>query len=203
MDIRSDPFDKLRRAVATRNGAGSSDFDLNPSVLAKLPATRKLRPASVLIPVIERDGLHVILTRRSGNLAHHPGQVAFPGGKVDPSDNSHEDAALREAEEEIGLPRQNVEILGRIDTHETITGFLVTPFVARVHRDFKPSPEPGEVAEVFEVPLTFLTNPQNLQVLSRSWQGQKRSYLAIPYGPHFIWGATARMIKGLADRMST
>lgn len=199
--MQTDPFEKIRDAVS-KTASASSDFDLNPSVLAQLPKNRVLRPASVLIPMIRRaTGIQVILTRRSGNLMHHPGQVAFPGGKVDAGDASAKDAALREAEEEIGLPSSNVEILGAISTHETVTQFSVTPFLGRVHTDFTPIPEPGEVAEVFEVPLEFLMNPLNFQTHSREWLGQNRSYLAIPYGPHFIWGATARIIKGMAERM--
>lgn len=202
MDIQIDPFEKLRHAVALQGGE-SSDFDLNPSVWAGLAKDRVLRPASVLIPLIQRrTGIQVVLTRRSGNLLHHPGQVAFPGGKVDASDNSAQDAALREAEEEIGLPRGNVEIIGSISAHETVTQFSVTPVIARIHTDFHPVPEPGEVAEVFEVPLEFLMKRRNFQTHSRMWMGKNRSYLAIPYGPHFIWGATARIIKGLADRMA-
>ncbi len=201
--MQPDIFEKLKQAVALSGQSGSSDFDLDPAVLRQLPENRVLRAASVLIPLIERDnGVRVILTRRSGNLLHHPGQVAFPGGKVDASDASAQDAALREAEEEIGLHHQNVEILGAIAQHETVTRFSVIPFLGRVISDFAPTPEPGEVAEVFEVPLRFVLKPDNFQTHSREWMGQERSYLAIPYGPHFIWGATARILKGLADRMA-
>ncbi len=201
--MQPDIFEKLRRVTAMAQDNGSSDFDLNLAILRQPLKNRVLRPASVLIPLITRNsGVQVILTRRSGNLLHHPGQVAFPGGKVDAGDASAKDAALREAEEEIGLPRRNVEIIGAIAHHETISNFSVVPFLGRVIKDFTPIPEPGEVAEVFEVPLWFLLNPENYQTQSRDWMGQKGSYLAIPYGPHFIWGATARMLKGLADRMA-
>jgi len=204
MDTRIDPFDQIRRAIALPNVSMSSDYDLSPGILAKLPKGRKLRPASVLIPLILRkDEIQVILTRRSGNLSNHPGQVAFPGGKVDPQDKNARDAALREAFEEIGLPRENVDILGEIDTHETVTAFSVIPVLARIHTDFLPVPEPGEVAEIFAVPLEFLMRLDNFQTHHRKWSGQERAYLAIPYGPHFIWGATANIIKGLAMRMAT
>ncbi len=200
--MQPDIFEKLRRATALGQDEKSSDFDLNPAVRRQLKPNKALRPASVLIPLVRRDtGVQVILTRRSGNLLHHPGQVAFPGGKVDASDASAQDAALREAEEEIGLPRHNVEILGAIAHHETITNFSVIPFLGRVIKDFTPTPEPGEVAEVFEVPLEFLLNPENFKLQSRVWMGQKGAYLTIPYGPHFIWGATARILKGLSDRV--
>ncbi len=201
MDIKADPFETLRRALQHID-TPSSDYDLNPSVLAQLPKNRVLRPASVLIPLIERRcGIQVILTQRSAALKHHPGQVAFPGGKVDVIDVNSQAAALREAEEEIGLRRENVDILGGLGPHETVTGFSVTPFLGRISGSFTPVPEPGEVTEVFEVPLDFLLDTNNFQIHSRIWQGAERSYLAIPYGPHFIWGATARMLKGLADRM--
>ncbi len=202
MDVKLDPFSKMRLAIKATPATRSSDFDLDPAFLAKLPNNRVLKPASVLIPMIERRaGIQVILTRRSGSMAHHPGQVAFPGGKVDPMDASSKDTALREAEEEIGLPRHNVEIIGKTGTHETVTQFCVTPYLGIVHTDFRPVAEPREVAEIFEVPLDFLMQPDNFKIHSRPWLGKNRSYLAVPYGPHFIWGATARIIKNLADRL--
>jgi 8-oxo-dGTP pyrophosphatase MutT (NUDIX family) len=190
---------RIRRALAAPPG-GSSDFELDPG-WARL-GTRPLRPASVLVPLIERGpGLNVILTRRAALLKHHPGQVAFPGGKQEPGDASALDAALREAWEEIGLEPSTVEILGRLDLHRTVTDFHVSPFVGLVASGFVPALDRAEVEEVFEVPLTFVLDPANLQVHSRRWQGQERSYYVLPYGPHYIWGATARMLKTLADRM--
>lgn len=194
-----DQIDQIQAAVRQAHGDGSSDFDLNPDMR---PKTRELRPASVLIALVERPrGLNVLLTRRAPGMRHHPGQVAFPGGKVDAVDAGPADAALREAEEEIGLPRETVQMFGAIDRHETITGFRVTPFVGLIQPDFQPVPETGEVDEVFEVPLAFLMDRNNIQIHRRIWMGKPRAYLAVPYGPHYIWGATARMIKGLADRM--
>lgn len=191
----------LQRALANGPITPSSDFDLNPEVTKLLPKGRKLRDASVLVPVIERaHGLQVILTKRASHLKHHPGQVAFPGGKLETGETA-EIAALREAEEEIGLPRTAVSLLGRLDTHETVTNFTVTPFVGMVE-DFTPTPDAGEVEEVFEVPLDFLIAPDSMTIKGRMWQGHRRRYYIIPYGPYYIWGATARMIKSLADRMA-
>ena len=199
--ILPDPIAALRDALAKTSGE-SSDFDLNKDVV--LPAGRKLRPAGVLVPVITKaDALHVILTKRSSALKHHPGQIAFPGGKVDEGDANTQAAALREAHEEIGLAPDNVEILGDLPCHETVTGFTVTPVLGRVRADFDPTPEPGEVAEVFTTPLSHLADINNYYIASRYWRGQRRYYYTVPYGPYYIWGATARILRGLADRLAS
>ena len=154
------------------------------------------------MPLVERGGgVNLILTRRAALLKHHPGQVAFPGGKQEPGDATPLAAALREAEEEIGLHPGEVEVLGGLDPHETVTSFAVRPFVGLVDPGFRAVPDPGEVEEVFEVPLAFALDPANLQVHGRVWQGVLRRYYVIPYGPHYIWGATARMLKALSDRV--
>jgi 8-oxo-dGTP pyrophosphatase MutT (NUDIX family) len=185
----------------TADGSGSSDFDLNTDTV--LPPDRKLREAAVLVPLIEREnGLRVILTKRSSQLKHHPGQIAFPGGKVDPDDADAVAAALREAHEEIGLPRDNVELLGELPPHETVTGFMVTPVIARI-APFDPVPEPGEVEEIFEVPLAHISDVTCFTIQHRRWLGQRRYYYTVPYGPYYIWGATARVLRGLAERMKS
>ena len=194
-----DPLAHVIRALG-RAGRPSSDFDLNPDVV--LPEGRRLRAAGVLVPLIERPfGTQVILTTRSSALKHHPGQIAFPGGKQDEGDADVIAAALREAEEEIALDRANVEVLGTMPAHETVTGFIVTPVLARVRAPFQPRPEPGEVAEVFEAPLAHVTDPARFIIQSRRWRGQRRHYFTVPYGPYYIWGATARILRSLADRM--
>jgi len=196
------PADHLAsvRLAITRTTAESSDFDLNPDVM--LPPERKLRPCGVLIPLIEGEhGLNVILTKRSSALKHHPGQIAFPGGKVDVGDNGPISAAKREAEEEIGLAASNVDILGTLAVHETVTGFSVTPVIGLVRAAFEVRPEPGEVEEVFGVPLGHVTDVAQFQVQSRRWRGVERHFYTVPYGPYYIWGATARILRGLAERM--
>ena len=197
----SDHIDQVRAALA-RPGRPSSDFDLNTHV--SLPPDRKLRPAAVLAAITPIDGeYHLILTKRSSALKHHPGQIAFPGGKQDETDRDILAAALREAREEIGLPSDAVTVLGTLPPHETVTGFVVTPVIAHVDRPFEIIPEPGEVEEVFHVPLAHVLDLENYVVEGRRWRGQMRRYYAVPYGPYYIWGATARMLRAWTDRMTT
>ena len=186
--------DRLRAALL-RPAGPSSDFDLNPGIA--LPPGHALRPAAVLVAIWQG---RLILTKRASHLKHHPGQIAFPGGKVDATDPSHEAAALREAHEEIGLAPDNVEVLGRLAPHETVTGFAMTPVLGLVRHDFVPTAEAGEVEEVFTVPLSHVLTPANYRVEARLWRGEWRRFYTVPYGPYYIWGATARILRGLAER---
>jgi 8-oxo-dGTP pyrophosphatase MutT (NUDIX family) len=195
-----DPIARIAAALNLRGGL-SSDFDLNPDV--HVAEGRVLRPASVLIPLQMVDGrAELILTKRSARLKHHPGQIAFPGGKQDKSDSGPVAAALREAEEEIGLPPELVQVLGELPTHETVTGYVITPILAIVRNSFAERPEAGEVDEIFRVPLDHVINPANFRVEGRRWQGRRRHYYAVPYGPYYIWGATARILRALAERVA-
>lgn len=178
-----------------------SDWDLNPEMLADFEVMAPPRPAAVLVPVIARPELTVLLTERTAHLSTHAGQIAFPGGKVEASDIDAVHTALREAEEEIGLSRTLVEPLGFLDGYRTGTGFLVTPVVALVKPDFVLALDPGEVASTFEVPLAFLMDPANHKHHSRPWRGRERHYYAMPFGDHYIWGATAGMLKNLHERL--
>lgn len=204
MDPHAVDLTTLRAAVLHGRRGASSDYDLHPELRAALSPGRALRQAAVLCPVVDRgDGLRVILTRRADHLRQHAGQVAFPGGRKDPGDPSLRDAALREAHEEIGLAPDRVDVLGEIDGHETVTGFSVTPFVALVDPRFAPEPDPSEVAEVFEPPLAFLMNPANHRKDFRMVKGVKRSFYAMPWEGRYIWGATARMLVGLSERVAS
>lgn len=191
---------RLKRVLDWQPGTRSSDFDLTP---ADLPSVRPLRQAAVLIPLVAHAGAYqMILTRRSLHLPSHAGQVAFPGGKVDPGDPTPLHTALREAQEEIGLHPTDVQVLGQMPAHQTVSEFNVIPYVGLVQDRFVPVAEPREVDEVFEVPFDFLMGLDNYQVHGRVWDGRLRRYYALPYGPHYIWGATARILRGLAESMA-
>lgn len=158
----------------------------------------ELRPAAVLVPVVVRpDALAVLLTRRTDHLHHHPGQISFPGGRVEEADVSPVMTALRETEEEIGLDPDRVELLGELPEYFTGTGFRVTPVVGLVHPPFELKLDSFEVAEAFEVPLSHFLNPANHQRHSMEYQGRIRQYYAMPYGDYFIWGATAGILVSL------
>lgn len=176
------------------------DHDLNPGLEAEPP----LKDAAVLVPLVTHPGTTtVMLTRRTDHLAHHPGQVSFPGGHIEPEDGTPEETALRETEEETGLHRRHIDLVGRLDTYETRTGFRVIPIVAVVTPPFDLAPDPHEVAEVFEVPLAFLLEPANHHRHSRMFEGIAREFYAMPYNDHYIWGATAGMLINLYEALRT
>ncbi len=180
---------------------GRGDWDLNPELLADFAVMKPPRPAAVLVGIVLREELTVMLTQRTHTLPTHAGQISFPGGKVEAHDDGPVGAALREAHEEIGLEAHFVETLGFLDGYRTGTGFTVAPVVGLIRPGFELRPDPGEVAEVFEVPLAFLMDEANHQKHSRPWNGRDRHYYAMPYGDRFIWGATAGMLKNMHQRL--
>jgi 8-oxo-dGTP pyrophosphatase MutT (NUDIX family) len=161
-----------------------------------------ITPAAVLVPVVDRPRPTVILTLRPETMRKHPGQISFPGGRLDPEDDGPVDAALREAEEEIGLPRSLVEVIGTADRYRTITGFEVTPVIGIVPPDLALTPHPGEVAAVFEAPLDYLLDPVHQAVRTVEWRGRERCYFEIDFEGRRIWGATAAMIVNLSRRLA-
>lgn len=181
----------------------ASAHDWTPELLAEPRFSQRIPVhASVLIPLVMRDsGLTVLLTERTTHLSSHSGQVAFPGGKADPEDADAVDTALREAEEEIGLQRRYVQVLGSLPIYTTGSAFLVTPVVALVRADHSVTANPHEVADVFEVPLAFLMDPANHRRHAVDWAGSRREWLSMPYtdanSERFIWGATAGMLRNL------
>lgn len=177
------------------------DHVLNPETLLEVEGLR-LKDAAVLVPVVDDpDGAKVILTQRTATLRKHSGQIAFPGGGIDESDVSPEEAALREAWEEIGLQPDFVETVGRLPQYLSGTGFRIIPVLSVVRRGFVIKPNPDEVDAVFEVPLSFLMNPDNHQRDSRLWQGIVRHFYVMPYGERYIWGITAGIIRTLYERL--
>jgi 8-oxo-dGTP pyrophosphatase MutT (NUDIX family) len=191
--------DKLRAALARSDARGPVliEGDMREAVLE--PVT-DLTPAAVLIAVTERAAPGVILTRRTEALRRHPGQVAFPGGRIDPGEDAIA-AALREAEEEIALPADQVELVGPADRYVTVTGFQVTPVIGVVPPDLPLAPSAAEVADWFEAPLEFLLDPANHLEREVDWQGRRRRYYEILWNERRIWGATAAMIVNLARRL--
>jgi 8-oxo-dGTP pyrophosphatase MutT (NUDIX family) len=178
-----------------------SDYDFNPEF--RRPAGEvKLTPAAVLMPIIAKPVPTVLFTQRTANLTRHAGQVSFPGGRVDPEDETALATALRETHEETGITSDFVTVAGFMDGYETGTGFAILPVVGVLREGFTLMPNPAEVNEIFEVPLAFLLDPKNRERQSREWQGQKREFYAFNYGSHYIWGATAAILVNFAERFA-
>jgi len=195
---------RLKKATAGRWGSGMSraqrtergDHDLNPGMVKP----SELTPAAVLVPIVARDDeMTILLTQRTAHLTAHAGQISFPGGRVELEDASIEAAALRETEEEVGLGSAHIEIVGQLDIYVTRTGFEVTPVVGIVTPPFTLSPDPFEVADIFEVPLSFVVDPANHQKESRLHKGVERQFYVLPYENRYIWGATAGMLVNLSE----
>ena len=178
-----------------------SDEDLNDGIALK--TSERFRAAAVLVGLLERDGeLHVLLTQRSEELPTHAGQIAFPGGKIDAGDAGPVACALRETFEETGVSPEFVEPAGFLDVYQTGTGFRIVPVVGLLRPGFALAPEPGEVTEIFDVPLAHFMEPANHLRHSRVWQGRERQYYAMPYKERYVWGATAGMLRNLHDRVT-
>lgn len=199
-DLEARLADRLDPLHALAQDVRRGDYDLNPE--QRPEELRTLTPAAVLAPIVRRpEGWTLLLTQRTETMPTHAGQVAFPGGRVQPEDNGPVDTALREAEEEVGVSRRLFRPIGGIDPWETGTGYRITPIVAFIEPGFMLRPDPREVAAVFETPLEFLFNPANHETREGEWRGQKRTYYAMPHNGRFIWGATAGMIRALYERL--
>ncbi|WP_246725348.1 CoA pyrophosphatase [Beijerinckia sp. L45] len=171
-------------------------WDVSPDFLAEA------RVAAVLIGLVERDdGLHIILTQRASALRVHSGQIAFPGGKMDPEDSSPAATALREVFEEIGIPADRIEVLGYLGAYLTRTGFRIVPVIARIRPPFDLVLNPAEVVDTFEVPFAFLMSEANHELREREWKGLPRRFYAMPYGDRNIWGITAGILRNLYERL--
>jgi 8-oxo-dGTP pyrophosphatase MutT (NUDIX family) len=171
-----------------------SDFSLN----GVIPVPTSFRPAAVLVPLVRREpGITVLLTQRTEEMPSHAGQIAFPGGRQQKEDADARATALRETEEEVGLSRTFVDVIGPVDPYRTGTGYEITPVVGIVTPGFTLHADPREVADMFEVPLAHFLDEKNHRIDSRIWNGRERRYYAMPYGDRYIWGATAGMLKNL------
>jgi 8-oxo-dGTP pyrophosphatase MutT (NUDIX family) len=178
----------------------NGDHKLNPDFTDNIAANAP-RPAAVLVPIVAHEEPTVLLTQRSKTLSTHAGQVAFPGGRIDPGDASPLAAALREADEEIGLPARYATPLGYLDSYLSGTGFRIVPVVALIEPGFTLTINPSEVDEVFEVPLSFLMARENHESRSGMWKGIERHFYAMPFEKRNIWGATAGMIRNLYEKL--
>jgi 8-oxo-dGTP pyrophosphatase MutT (NUDIX family) len=202
-------FDRARARLRFEVPPGLIDPNIIPAsgdggtdrMLQIIAREQPIRPAAVLIPVVDHPQPTVLLTQRAAHLNDHAGQISFPGGKIDATDASPLDAALREAEEEIGLLREFVDPIGYLDLYGTSFGFRILPTVARVRPGFRLRINKSEVDDAFEVPLAFLMDPANHQVHSKEFRGIERSYYAMPFAERYIWGATAGILRVLYERI--
>jgi 8-oxo-dGTP pyrophosphatase MutT (NUDIX family) len=176
------------------------DHDVDP-VMLKIAEVRPIRPAAVLVPIVDHPEPTVLLTQRTKDLSDHPGQISFPGGKIDKGDADPLASALREADEEIGLDKAHVEPLGYLDLYMTTLGYRIVPVLARVKPGFTLKLNTSEVDNTFEVPLAFLMDQANVQRHARDWQGLTRHYYAITFGERYIWGVTAGILRNLHERI--
>jgi len=176
------------------------DLDLDPDMWVRAGVVAS-RPAAVLVGIVDRPIPTVLLTQRTGDLSNHAGQIAFPGGKIDPHDDTPLAAAMREAHEEIGLDDKFIEPVGYLDLYLTFSGFRILPALARISPEYTMTINRGEVADAFEVPLEFLMTPDNHQRQSRENRGVTRQYYAMPYEERYIWGVTAGIIRNLYERI--
>jgi 8-oxo-dGTP pyrophosphatase MutT (NUDIX family) len=183
------------KASATRG-----DLDLDPGLWERA-GVQATRPAAVLVPIVARPEPTVLLTVRTPDLPSHAGQIAFPGGKIDPHDETPLAAAIREGEEEIGLDPRLIDPIGYLDLYLTFSGFRILPVLARVEPEFSLTINPSEVVEAFEVPLPFLMEPANHAEKTREWRNIQRTYLEMPYGDRHIWGITAGILRNLYQRI--
>ena len=178
----------------------SSDFDLSSRGLKKLKGQHKKTAAVFMLLMQKEKDVSVIFTKRADNLSTHPGQISFPGGSLEPNDESMLNAGLREVKEEIGLEESQIETVGMLRPHETVSKYLIHPFIGIMESTAEFKINTSEVAEIFEVPLAFLLNRKNMKKHRISNGKEYRGYFAIPYGPHYIWGATASIIKSFTER---
>ena len=206
---RIDFFERARAVLTLDHPVGLADPDNLPlrgdhdadPVLKAIAAVRPIKPAAVLIPIVEREEPMVLLTLRTAHLPQHAGQIAFPGGKIDAGDETPLAAAIREAQEEIGLEADAIEPIGYLDVYMTTLGYRIVPVLARIRPGFSLTLNRGEVDDAFEVPLAFVMEAANHHTHSREWQGMMRTYYAIPFGERYIWGVTAGILRNLYERI--
>ena len=207
--VASEFFTRVRERLTLDVPPGLNDASVTPArgdhdadpVMRKIAEVRPIRPAAVMVPIIDHPEPTVLLTQRAQHLPDHPGQVSFPGGKIDKGDADPRASALRETEEEIGLDRARVEPLGYLDLYMTTLGYRIVPVIARVKPGFALKLNTSEVDETFEVPLAFVMDTANHARKSRDWKGVTRHYYEMPFGERYIWGVTAGILRNLYEKI--